>query len=177
MGLNWLKKQRHRINQFALNPAKGTRQAVLDKPSLAPIVKAAADAFTFGIGGAIAEKGFKKDIAKGRVVGLGPNAPMPPPDPQSIDVSTPITVPPGEPVLGEQAQFNNMISRPRPLFSTRAQLANVQTTRVVQMARHPRRLSSATTPYRSNPRRKLTFTRARPAPIQRRRLPIQRRQR
>jgi len=163
MGLKWLKSQRKRINQFALNPAKGTRQAVLDKPKLAPIVKTAADLFTFGIGGAVAEKGFKSDIKKGKVIGLGPNAPAP----VDIDVATPVSITPGQSVQGEQQQLYNLVNKPMLQQTTPAQIAQAEPTRMVMQARQPTRRAAVRKPVRRAAVRKPVRRVVRRAPTRR----------
>lgn len=121
-------------SKFALNPAKGTREFALDKPKYAPYIGKAAGLFTFGIGEKVAQKGFMSDIKKGRVRGMGPNA-APAPMPQSIDTATPISITPGQGVMGERAQIMSRARSPQPMPVSRAQLAQTQPTRVIQRIR------------------------------------------
>lgn len=55
----------------------------------------------------------------------------------SIDVSTPVSFTPDQPVLGEQQQLHQLVNKPSPRPITPAQIAQAEPTRMVMRARRP----------------------------------------
>ena len=66
--MSWkkLRKWKHQVNRFALNPAKGNVVAARKHPRIAPYVGKAAGLFTLGIGEKVAQKQWQGDVKHGR---------------------------------------------------------------------------------------------------------------
>ena len=66
--MSWkkLRKWKHAVNRFALNPAKGNVVAARKHPRIAPYIGKAAGLFTLGIGEKVAQKQWQGDVKHGR---------------------------------------------------------------------------------------------------------------
>lgn len=87
----------------------------------------------------------------------------------SIDVSTPVSFTPAQPILGEQQQLHQLVNKPSPRMITPAQIAQAEPTRMVMQAQ------ASLVPNRITPRR--TMLRSQPIPGRRLRNLIARKRR
>jgi len=59
--------------------------------------------------------------------------------PKPIDVATPVSFTPDQPIVGEQQQYQNLVTKPMLTQATSAQIAQAEPTRMVMQARQPTR--------------------------------------
>jgi len=71
-----------------------------------------------------------------------------------VDVATPVTFTPDQPIVGEQQQYQNLVTKPILTQTTPAEIAQAEPTRMVMQARQPMRRVAVRKPVRRAAARK-----------------------